>query len=63
MQMAVGALIGSAPRAFVYTALGASISDLNSPLAYTAVAVWCVTAVIGAFAAHRGYRGWRASRR
>jgi uncharacterized membrane protein YdjX (TVP38/TMEM64 family) len=62
-QMAVGALIGSAPRAFVYTALGASISDLNSPLAYTAVAVWCVTAVIGAFAAHRGYRGWRASRR
>lgn len=62
-QMAVGALIGSAPRAFVYTALGASISDLNSPLAYTAVVVWCVTAVVGAFAAHRGYRGWRASRR
>lgn len=62
-QMAVGALIGSAPRAFVYTALGASISDLNAPLAYAAVAVWCVTAVAGAFAAHRGYRGWRASRR
>lgn len=61
-QMAVGALIGSAPRAFVYTALGASLSDLNSPLSYAAVTVWCVTAVIGAFAAHRGYRGWRASR-
>ncbi len=61
-QMAVGALIGSAPRAFVYTALGASISDLNSSLAYAAVAVWCVTAVIGAFAAHRGYRGWRNTR-
>lgn len=61
-QMAIGALIGSAPRAFVYTALGASISDLNSPLTYAAVAVWCATAVIGAFAAHRGYRGWRASR-
>ncbi|MEI7914689.1 MAG: TVP38/TMEM64 family protein [Mycobacteriaceae bacterium] len=58
-QMAIGALIGSAPRAFVYTALGASISDLNSPLAYAAVAVWCVTAIIGAFAAHRGYRSWR----
>ena len=28
-QMAVGALIGSAPRAFVYTALGASIGDLS----------------------------------
>ncbi len=58
-QMAVGAFIGSAPRAFVYTALGASIGDLSAPLAYTAIAVWCVTAVIGAFAAHRGYRVWR----
>ena len=59
-QMAVGTAIGSAPRAFVYTALGASISDLSSPLAYAAIAVWCVTAIIGAFAAHRGYRSWRA---
>lgn len=59
-QMAIGAAIGSAPRAFVYTALGASISDLNSPLTYVAIAVWCVTAIIGAFAAHRGYRSWRA---
>jgi uncharacterized membrane protein YdjX (TVP38/TMEM64 family) len=58
-QMAIGAFIGSAPRAFVYTALGASISDLSSPLAYAAIAVWCITAIIGAFAAHRGYRGWR----
>lgn len=58
-QMAIGAFIGSAPRAFVYTALGASISDLSSPLAYVAIAVWCITAIIGAFAAHRGYRGWR----
>ncbi len=62
-QMAIGALIGSAPRAFVYTALGASISDLTSPLAYVAVAVWCVTAIIGAFAAHRGYRSWRSRHR
>ncbi|MDA0253193.1 MAG: VTT domain-containing protein, partial [Actinobacteria bacterium] len=53
-QMAIGALIGSAPRAFVYTALGASISDLSSPLAYAAIAVWCITAIIGAFGAHRG---------
>ena len=62
-QMAAGAFIGSAPRAFVYTALGASISNLNSPLASAAVAVWCITAIIGAFAAHRGYRSWRAGRR
>lgn len=62
-QMAIGAFIGSAPRAFVYTALGASISDLSSPLAYAAIAVWCVTAIIGAFAAHRGYRSWRSRNR
>lgn len=59
-QMAVGAFIGSVPRAFVYTALGASIGDLNSPLAYVAVAIWCVTAVAGAFGTHHGYRKWRA---
>src|ERR1700759_3431359 len=58
-QMAVGAFIGAAPRAFVYTALGASIGNLSSPLAYAAGAVWCVTAIVGAFAAHRGYRKWR----
>jgi uncharacterized membrane protein YdjX (TVP38/TMEM64 family) len=58
-QMVVGSFIGSAPRAFVYTALGASIDDLSSPLAYAAIAVWCVTAIIGAFAAHRGFRSWR----
>jgi uncharacterized membrane protein YdjX (TVP38/TMEM64 family) len=58
-QMAVGSFIGSAPRAFVYTTLGASLGDLSAPLAYAAIAVWCVTAVIGAFAAHRGYRAWR----
>jgi uncharacterized membrane protein YdjX (TVP38/TMEM64 family) len=59
-QMAVGAFIGSAPRAFVYTALGASIGHLSSPLAYSAIVVWCVSAIVGAFAAHRGYRKWRA---
>lgn len=61
-QMVVGALIGSLPRAFVYTALGASVGDPSSPLMYTAIGVWCVTAVIGAVAARRGYRRWRAHR-
>ncbi|QLY29946.1 TVP38/TMEM64 family protein [Nocardia huaxiensis] len=61
-QMAVGAFIGSAPRAFVYTALGASIGELNAGLAYAAIAVWCVTAVLGAIVAHRGYRSWREQR-
>ncbi len=59
-QMAVGAFIGSVPRAFVYTALGASIGNRSPWLAYSAVAVWCVTAVAGAFAAHRGFRHYRA---
>jgi uncharacterized membrane protein YdjX (TVP38/TMEM64 family) len=58
-QMAVGAFIGSMPRAFVYTALGASIANRSSALAYAAIAVWCVTAIVGAFAARRGYKKWR----
>jgi uncharacterized membrane protein YdjX (TVP38/TMEM64 family) len=58
-QMAVGAFIGSVPRAFVYTALGASIGNRSPALAYAAIAVWCVTAIVGAFAAHRGFRKWR----
>jgi uncharacterized membrane protein YdjX (TVP38/TMEM64 family) len=62
-QMAVGAFIGSAPRAFVYTALGASLGNRSSALAYSAIAVWCVTAVVGAFAARRGYQKWRGHAR
>ncbi len=58
-QMAVGAFIGSVPRAFVYTSLGASIGNRSAPLAYAAIVVWCVTAIAGAFAARRGYRNWR----
>ena len=58
-QMTIGAFIGSVPRAFVYTALGASVGNLSSPLAYAAAAVWCVTAIVGAFTTHRIYRKWR----
>ncbi|OMC46197.1 hypothetical protein A5745_11855 [Mycobacterium sp. IS-2888] len=58
-QMAVGSFIGSLPRAFAYTALGASIGTRSPALAYAAIAVWCVSAVVGAFAARRGYRSWR----
>jgi len=62
-QMAAGAFIGSVPRAFVYTALGASIGELSSPLAYVAIAIWCVTAVVGAFAARYGLAQWRGHAR
>ncbi|MFY2860013.1 TVP38/TMEM64 family protein [Mycobacterium sp. THU-M104] len=61
-QLGIGALIGSLPRAFVYTVLGASIGNLSSPLAYAAIAVWCVTAIVGVFAARRGVRHWRSQR-
>jgi uncharacterized membrane protein YdjX (TVP38/TMEM64 family) len=59
-QMAIGAFIGSVPRAFVYTALGASLGNKSPALAYAAIGVWCVTAVVGAFAARQGVRKWRA---
>ncbi|HZU48884.1 MAG TPA: TVP38/TMEM64 family protein [Mycobacterium sp.] len=61
-QMAVGAFIGSAPRAFVYTALGASIAERSPALAYAAIAVWCVTGIVGVLAARRGYQKWRGGR-
>lgn len=62
-QMAIGSLIGSLPRAFVYTALGASIGNKSPALAYAAIAVWCATAIVGAFAARRAFTHGRAPRR
>jgi uncharacterized membrane protein YdjX (TVP38/TMEM64 family) len=59
-QMAIGAFIGSVPRAFVYTALGASLGNKSPALAYAAIGVWCITAVVGAFAARQGFRKWRS---
>ena len=61
-QMALGAFIGSVPRAFVYTSLGASLGNKSAALAFAAAAVWCITAIIGGYAAHRGYRSWRGRR-
>ncbi|MHA0285701.1 TVP38/TMEM64 family protein [Mycobacterium sp. C3-094] len=59
-QMAAGALIGSAPKAFAYTALGSTLGSFSAPLLIAAIAVWCVTAGAGAYAAHRGWRAWRS---
>ena len=59
-QMAAGALIGSAPKAFAYTAVGSTLGEFSAPLLVAAIVVWCVTAVVGAFAAHRGWRRWRS---
>ncbi len=59
-QIALGTLIGSAPRGFSYTALGGSLDDLTSPIALAALAVGALTAVVGAELARRALRRERA---
>ncbi len=46
-QIAAGTAVGAAPRAFAYTALGGSIGNLNSPLAYVAVGIIVVAGLTG----------------
>lgn len=56
-QMAVGTAVGSLPRAFSYTAIGASLDDPTSPLGYAGVVGVVVSAVLGVVA---GRRMWAA---
>lgn len=51
--LVVGTLIGSAPRAFAYTALGDSLDDPASPLFVIGIAVVVVTGAVGALLALR----------
>jgi uncharacterized membrane protein YdjX (TVP38/TMEM64 family) len=46
-QIALGTLIGSTPRAFAYTSIGASLDDPGSPLAIAGWAVVVVTGLVG----------------
>jgi len=46
--MAVGTLIGAAPKVFVYTALGGSLDDLTSPEALVALVLWVLLGLAGA---------------
>jgi uncharacterized membrane protein YdjX (TVP38/TMEM64 family) len=46
--MALGTVIGAAPKVFAYTALGGSLDDLTSPEALIAVALLFVLAAGGA---------------
>jgi len=46
--MAIGTLVGAAPKAFVYTALGGSLGDLTSLEALVALGVWVLVGVAGA---------------
>lgn len=57
---AAATAIGCAPRAFAYTALGGSLSNLGSPAAIAAYAVLAVMAVGGAVVAVRDVRIRRA---
>ena len=52
-QIALGTLIGSAPRSFSYTSIGASLDDPGSPTAIAGVAGLVVTAIVGAELARR----------
>lgn len=47
-QIALGTAIGAAPRAFSYTAVGASLDDPGSGLAYVGLAGIVVTGLVGA---------------
>ncbi len=59
-QIALGTLIGSAPRAFSYTALGGSLDDLTSPIALFAFATICLSGLGGAELGRRALRRSRA---
>jgi len=56
LTFAAATAVGCAPRAFAYTALGGSLSDLGSPAALVAIAVLVVMGVGGALVALRDLR-------
>jgi uncharacterized membrane protein YdjX (TVP38/TMEM64 family) len=47
-EMALGTLVGAAPKVFAYTALGGSITDLGSPEGIVAVGLLVALALAGA---------------
>jgi uncharacterized membrane protein YdjX (TVP38/TMEM64 family) len=52
-DMAIGTLIGGAPKVFAYTALGGSLDDLTSPEALSAAALLVILGLAGALFAWR----------
>lgn len=54
--------MGAGPRAFAYTALGGSVSDLTSPLAYLAAAIIVLAGLAGAVALRHQVHRSRAAR-
>lgn len=59
-QIAIGTALGAAPRAFSYTAIGASLDDPSSPAAIAGVVILVVLAFVGAELARRLYVGSRS---
>ncbi len=55
-QIALGTVIGSAPRAFSYTSIGASLDDPASPLALAGWAGVAITGLVGLLLARRWLR-------
>ena len=62
-QIAAGTVVGAAPRAFGYSALGGSLDRLDSPLAIAAAGTIGAAALLGAFLAQREARRVRRNRR
>jgi uncharacterized membrane protein YdjX (TVP38/TMEM64 family) len=60
-DMALGTVVGAAPKVFAYTALGGSLDDLTSPEAITAVALLVILGLAGALFVWRQIGGspWR----
>ena len=52
-DLALGTIVGAAPKVFAYTALGGSLSDLGSPEAIVAIVLLVTMAVLGAFFVRR----------
>jgi uncharacterized membrane protein YdjX (TVP38/TMEM64 family) len=59
--MALGTVIGAAPKVFAYTALGGNLDDLTSPEVIIAVALLAILALAGALVVLRQIGGipWR----
>jgi uncharacterized membrane protein YdjX (TVP38/TMEM64 family) len=52
-DMAVGTVVGAAPKVFAYTALGGSLTNLGSPEVIVAIALLAVLALAGALLVRR----------
>jgi uncharacterized membrane protein YdjX (TVP38/TMEM64 family) len=52
-DMALGTLVGAAPKVFAYTALGGSLTDLGSPESVIAIALLVVLALVGVLLVRR----------